>query len=193
MEIFSTLLSLSAASILLVAYVLYLRKTSSGDAKPNVVSWGLWVLLIALNTITYGFMTGDVVKTFTTIASSTAVVFIFINALREGAVQRLDWWDIGALSIGLIATFVWWKFHSATYGNLVLQIAFVLSALPTLRNVITKPANEPALPWLLWGAAFLLNIIVVLLRWEDQVQDLIYPTNALFWHTLFGVLALRKQ
>ncbi len=103
----SELLSVFASLLLLVAYAIYFRKTSRGDAQPNAASWSLWVFLVALNTVSYGLMTGDSVKAYLPFAGSIAVIAVFVNTLVRGRFKRLDKWDIAAFTIGSIASFMW--------------------------------------------------------------------------------------
>lgn len=189
----SELLSVFAALLLLVAYAIYFRKTSRGDAQPNAASWSLWVFLVALNTVSYGLMTGDSVKAYLSFAGSIAAIAVFVNALVRGRFKRLNKWDIAALTIGFIASFMWWWFRSALYGNLILQLALFISFIPTVSSVLEDPRREPPLPWFLWGVAFAVVFIVVLLRWRGQPQDLVNPIYGIVCHTLVGILALRGR
>lgn len=191
MEI-SQILSILAAAVLLVAYVDYFRHTSRGTATPNSASWSLWVVLIILNAVAYGIMTGDSVKAYLSAASSVAAIAVFLNALVRGKFQRLNKWDTAVFFLGLLAMFAWWKFNSAIYGHFILLLCLFISFIPTIRGVWENPRNEPPRPWLTWGGAFLILILVVLMRWRGQPQDLAYPILGFAAHTLGGFLALRK-
>lgn len=165
----------------------------TGDANPNAASWTLWVVIVVLNAVSYGIMTGDSVKAYLLFASSLGVIAVFVNAFRRGAFKPLSEWDRTTFFIGIIAIVVWWRFNSATYGNIILQFAFFISFIPTLRSVIKDPLCEPPIPWFLWGISIAGMLVVVLLRWQGQLQDLIYPIQGSILHTLIGIFALRGR
>lgn len=188
----SEAISISSALLLLVGYVLYYKKISSGDAQPNIASWLLFVVIIIINTASYGLMTGDWVKAYLTVTSLLAAIVILLNILKHG---KFKWciFDVIAFFAGIIAALMWWWFHSATYGNLILQVAIFVAFIPTLRSAWKEPRREPSLPWFVWSVSFVILLLVVFIRWQEQYQDLVYPTVGATLHALVGIFALRVR
>ena len=163
-----------------------------GTSQPNSATWTLWAFITVLNLVSYAVMSGDWVKSILPFASSLACILTFLFALYKGKLSKIDLWDGIALFIGIASIIVWWYLKSATYANLILQASIAVSFVPTYRGVWLNPLKERSFPWYIWSFAYSLNIIVIVLRWRDQYQDLVYPINCLILHALVGVLTKRK-
>jgi hypothetical protein len=110
----------------------------------------------------------------------------------KGKLSKLDFWDNIALTIGIMSVLVWQYYDSPTYGNLFLQPCIVISFIPTYRGVIkNRDTEKKSLVWFLWASAYILQIVIVFLRWEIWYQ-LVYPVNCLILHAGVGILSLRK-
>jgi hypothetical protein len=84
------------------------------------------------------------------------------------------------LAIGIAAGLFWWTSRSAAGANLLLQLAFVVSNIPTFSGVWRDPHIERPLPWFGFAAAYMLNLAVVIMRWRGSYADLAYPVVSLF-------------
>lgn len=186
---FALLLSIIATVLQLVGFAIYNRQIITKTSKPNASTWILWVYLTVLNFTSYMVMSDDLVKSILPIASSVACILTFCFAWYKGSFSRLNFWDKIVLSIGLIAGAVWWYYQSATYANIIVQIALIVSFIPTIRGVMLDAKNEKALPWWIWTLAYSLQTITVFFRWQGQFQDLIYPINCLILHGIIGFLS----
>ncbi len=186
------LLGIAAGVLQLVAFGIYNKQVFQGTTTPNTATWTLWAFLIALNASTYAAMTADLAKSLLPIASALAGLGTFAYALFAGKFRRLDFWDWVVLSIGIAAGVVWWWYQSATYANLLVVGAVVVSFLPLLRGVWKNPAVEKALAWYVWATAYILLTMVVILRWKGQYEDFVYPVSMFFLHLAVGLLTLRK-
>lgn len=185
-------LGITAGLMHVVAFALYNKQMLRGTSIPNAATWTLWTFLTVLNVSSYAVMSGDLVKSILPAASSIACIGTFLFSLYKGKLSRMDKWDGFALAIGLVLGFVWWWYHSAICANLILQLSVAISFVPTYRGVWKNPATEKAFPWYLWSFAYVLSIIVVVLRWQGQYVDLVYPVNCLILHAVVGLLTTRK-
>ncbi len=174
------------------AFVLYNKQMLRGTSVPNAATWTLWAFLTVLNVSSYAAMSGDLVKSILPAASSLACIATFFFSLYKGKLSRIDTWDGIALAIGAVSGIVWWWYKSATYANLILQLSVAISFVPTYRGVWRNPSVEKAFPWYLWSSAYILSIVVIILRWNGQYVDLVYPINCLFLHLAVGLLTVRK-
>ncbi|MEK7159187.1 MAG: hypothetical protein AAB766_01665 [Patescibacteria group bacterium] len=181
-----------AGLLQLVAFVIYNKQIIHGTSQPNVATWTLWAYLTVLNVSSYAVMSNDWVKCILPAVSSAACLATFFFAAYKGKLSKLETWDSAALLIGIFAGFVWWYFSSAKYTNLILQGAAAISFAPTLRGVWKDPLKERALPWYIWSFAYVLNLIVISMRWRNQYEDLVYPVNCLILHAAVGLFARRK-
>ncbi len=189
----SATLGLIAGSVHLSAYALYLRQVLRGTSRPNTATWTLWTFLAALNAASYLAMCRDLAKAATPIAGALACAAVLTVSFWKGRLTRLAVFDRGILAIGLSAAAVWWATRSATWANLLLQGAFVLSNVPTYRGVWRRPDSEQPLPWFGFGLAYALNIVVVALRWRGELADLAYPVLSLVTDAGVGATVLWRQ
>ena len=128
-------LGMLAGILHLIAFAIYNKQMLNGTSKPNAASWTLWAFLTLLNFSSYFVMSGDWVKSILPMASSLACILTFLFSLYKGKLSKLDLFDCSALVIGIISGFAWWYFSSATYANLILQAAILISFVPTYRGV----------------------------------------------------------
>jgi hypothetical protein len=183
----------SGASVVqLVAYGLYNRQIFRGTSTPNATTWALWAFLSTLAAASYAVMTDDFAKYILPVASGLANIATFIYALFAGKFRRIGWWDWPVLLLGMLGGFVWWQYQSATYANLIIVAAEAIAFIPTYRHLWKNSALERSLPWFIWTAAYFLNGLVVVLRWNGHYQDLVNPVTMFFLHLIVGLMALRK-
>lgn len=177
----------------ITAFVLYNKDILKGHSRPNRTSWGIWAFITILNFTSYSSMSDDWVKSLLPTISSFLCIATFVITLFKNGRFQINKWDAVALSLGIVASLVWFSVKSATYANLILQLALFIGFIPTARSAITNPKNEKPLPWFLWSLAFTLGIFVIVLRWTGQWQDLGYTLNGIICHVTVGCLSLRKR
>jgi hypothetical protein len=190
---FTLHLGIAAGVLQLVAFGLYNKQVFQGTSTPNTATWTLWAFLTVLNASSYAAMTADLAKSILPIASALAGLGTFSYALFAGKFRRIDPWDWLVLSIGIVSGLVWWWYQSATYANLIVVGAVVVSFVPLYRGLLKNPALEKALPWYVWTTAYVVLTVVGILRWKGQYQDLVYPVSMLFLHLAVGLLTLRTR
>lgn len=191
-QIFSGFLAILAGILQLVAFGIYNKQIFKNQSAPNKSTWTLWVFLTVLNCTSYFFMTMDWAKSFLPIASSLACILTFFFALIKGKFSKIDGYDAGALLIGVGAGLIWWFYKSALYGNIILQFSVLISFIPTYKDVWRNSSAEKAPPWYIWTSGYAFSISVVIMRWEDQWQDLVYPINCLFLHLGIALLSNKQ-
>ncbi len=191
MEI-AKVLALVSLMIYLVAFGLYNRQIITGRSKPNAAMWSLWVFLVFVNTASYRVMTGDWVKSLIAYAGCVAITGTFILSLRLGKFTRLGVFDWCCLGLGITAIGVWWIMRDVMFANFIIQASVTISFIPTYRGVWKTPHNERPVPWFLFSLCYVITFIVVVMRWQGQIQDLVFPLNNVVLHLLVGLLSLRR-
>lgn len=189
----STLLGYVSGTVHVIAFIVYNKRMLKGLSNPNTTSWALWALLSSLNFASYLDMSDDMVKSTISLASASACIFTFVFSIFKGRITKPDFWDGLIFLFSGVSIMVWWIYQSSTYANLVLQLAIAISFIPTFRDVITDCDKEKLLPWAIWSGAYVISIIVVMLRWEGHYQDLAYPINGFVMHGIVGLLSTRKS
>lgn len=189
----STVLGWSSFAVHIIAFLIFNWKTVRGLSRPNAATWGIWAFVATLNCVSYFVMSDDWVKSLQPLAGSLACIGTFAFAMYAGKLTRLRALDALILAIGIAAVVVWFHYRSATFANLVLQAAFAISFIPTFRDIWDDPGKESVVPWFLWGSAYVLLIITVLMRWNGNIAEAVYPFSSFFFHTSVGVLVIVRM
>jgi len=176
----------------IVAFVVYNKQTISGKNTPNISTWAIWAFLSLFNVASYWTMSGDWVKSLLPTISSLMCIATFFISLGKGRFVKISKFDFTALCVGLVAVLVWWRYENATYANLIAQVCIFIGFVPTYKSVWQNPQNEKPLAWFLWTSAYIVGIVVVLLRWNNQYQDIVYYADCIVLHLIVALLALRK-
>jgi hypothetical protein len=182
------------ASILYIAgYAAYIFQIHTGGSVPNPASWSVWVILSALNAVTFwkGVKNAPAAAQF--FAGAAANLTVFAYALLAGHFSPLDGMGKAVLILCLLVPLVWKITGKATYGNLAMGIIFAISFIPTIQGVLENPKLEQALPWYLWTAAFFITILNgVRRRKEEHEVDwrlmLFVPAVMFFAHGAVAVV-----
>jgi len=187
-EVLATIASLMH----IVAFIVYNMQTVSGKNTPSISTWAIWAFLSLFNVASYWDMSGDWVKSLLPTIGSLMCIATFFISLCKGKFVKISKSDFAALCVGLVAVLVWWRYENATYANLVAQVCIFIGFMPTYKSVWQNPRNEKPLAWFLWTSAYIVGIVVVLLRWNNQYQDIVYYADCIVLHLIVALLALRK-
>lgn len=183
-------LGLTAGVIQVFAYWDYNRQVARGNTSPNGATWAVWAGIAFLCAGSYFFTTGKWFLVVPSIVNSIFCVWTFVSAFRSGKFEKLDFWDKGALLVGLLAAVVWIMFRSAVLANLILQVAILCGFVPTYRLVRRNPTAEVFRPWFIWAGTYVVLTAAVILSWKGQWVDLVYPVNSIILHLLVPGIAM---
>jgi hypothetical protein len=186
--------ALATLAVLLniMASVIYNWQMLKGRSSPNAASWGVWAFITLLNFTSYKSMSKDQVKSLLPTISSLLCIPTFILTIFRGRLAQLNHYDASVLVLGVIAGVVWWQTKSPTSAQALLQICIAVGFIPTYLGLWEDSHNELSLGWILWCAAFSLQILVVRLRWKRKYGDLMYPVNCLILHFIVILLIVRQ-
>lgn len=187
----STLIATFATVLNLLGYYVYFIQIKSDKSKPNATSWALWVLLGAVNTLLYEDLSGEIVSTLIFIADTLACTIIFFYVWAKGRFEQLKWTDWSLLLLGIFAVIIWQKTSNPVLANIVVVLAFIISFIPTLKDVWAKPENEAPASWLICTSAYILTTVSVVVSKDSNPSELLAPIVLLLLHA--GVAALCKR
>lgn len=188
----SLVLTVLSSLIFLTFFVLYNKNIINGSVKPNIVSWGLFSLITLINAITYIAFTNDILKGALAFTDFFTCIVITCLILFKGKYFKLTILEKIIIILSIISIFVWWVLNSAVYANLLLQPAYILAFIPTIKNALINPKNESSLVWLMWAFSFLITIIVIIIRWDNNFADIVNSLIAFSLHLTVGLIALHK-
>lgn len=188
----SEILAVTASLSHIVAFIIYNKSIFKNESCPNATAWTLWTLMTAINATTYVLMSGDWIKSMLAIVAFLACITTFLLSFCKGKFATLNALDISALLVGLISIAAWQIFRSATYAHLVLQVGMIVPFISIYNDIWNKKRVENPTPWLIWGATYFMGALVVVLRWQGQYEDIIFPLRSFLLHFGVGIVALRN-
>jgi hypothetical protein len=180
-----------AASLSILAFVLYNLRNSAGQTHPNVSSWAVWAFITILNFTSYKKMTGDWVKSVLPTVDSAMCIITALLAFHTGSIRGLSGTDQACFWLGVTAGVGWWIFKSANFAQVLLEIALVVGFIPTFVGVWHQPSVEPYQSWFLWTGSFVAQFYTVKYTWRGAKIDFLYPVNMAVFHCAVFALALR--
>jgi uncharacterized membrane protein YfhO len=179
--------------LVVLGYGLYIRQMLTGASKPNAVTWTLSLFIVVLNGKSYLDMSGDIMKTILPIVSAVLLLVLYTIlitkvGLRFAALEAVEWWAFG---LGIVAAVIWWWFKSATYANLLFQAPIALSFFPMLKGVWKNPLCEKPDAWWVFTLAYIVSLILLVLRWTGHPLELVFPIGGVFFHALVALFCYR--
>ncbi len=187
----ATFLTLLACVIFLGAFVLYNRDLFLGRSEPSIASWAMFCAITLVASSSYGVMRKDLLTAAVSITDFIVCGVTFAFLLAKGSPWNVLPIERFAIRVCIASLAAWVIFGSAASGNLLVQVAAIAAFVPTIRNA--ADGKESGVPWLLWTGAYLIQIIVVALRWHGDGRDLVGPINAVTLHCIVTVIALRRS
>ncbi|MGO8696439.1 MAG: hypothetical protein ACLQVY_01785 [Limisphaerales bacterium] len=189
----SKVLAIASGVAYTVAYLDYNRQVVKGATRPNGATWLIWSVIAGVSTTSYLKASGDVWKSVIPIINICLCLATFVLAVSLKKFKQPDPMDFIALLIGAIAVVVWKQYGSAKYANLIVQFAILSGFIPTWRAIRADPWCEQPRPWWLWTTGYFLAGVVVLLRWNGQWFDLVYPVNCALLHSSVPLVGEAKR
>lgn len=178
----------------LLGYIIYSKYTIFGKIRPNAASWSIWAFGAVLESLSYIYLTGDVLKNILPIVCAISAVLFFVICTVGGYFKRPSNFEISIIIVDIAIIIVWFITKSPLYANILLILTAVISFIPLIINVYKNPTYENSFPWFIWTLAYGLQTVVVLFRFE-KAEDLIYPVVFFVLHIIVAFLAidLRKS
>lgn len=177
----------------LLGYWIYYRMSSLyKETSPNTGSWSVWAFGSVVNLLTYSSMSNDWVKDILPAVCSLACIVIYVSFLRQGKFEVPTLSDILIFSIDIMATMVWFSTNSPLMGNIVCQASDAISFIPIIKETMRNPRRERPLPWIIWSIAYVLDVILVIIRWR-QWGDMVYPITSLALALTMVIITNRRR
>jgi hypothetical protein len=177
-----------AALLQVAGYLAY----KLGKSKPNVSTWAIWTVMAGLNAATF-MQISSVAHALQYIAGTVATFLTFGSMLWE---RRFGWpnpLDVAVAAICAAGLVVWRLSGDATYANVVLLVAVLLSFVPTVRGVCHDSSREVPLPWVLWTSAYAVQVLNNAIHWNGNPVTVANPLVLFIAHGVLVPLSRRRR
>ncbi len=204
----SFLLSVAAAFLQAVGYLIYIRMSLRHTVKPNGSTWLMFGYGVSLLTILEWDAGADPVLLLLPLVCAVLAVVTAYICWRRGTISwPKDWEDRAAFIADLVLTFLYVVTAYLASADTVTEVqkttalnVFLIASnataftsfAPLVRGVWLEPSVEKPAPWTVWTFAYLLLGIATFIMngWSNL---LIYPVVNAFLHGMVAVLACRKR
>lgn len=188
-----TLLVIVATCMTILAAFFYNRNILKGTGKPNLSTWGIWILLQILGVITYYDMSQDFLKSMNSTINMLSTASVFCICLFKGKFSRLNTWDTIIFFIGVTIGLFWLANHNSAQANVLLQLSAGVGFIPTLRGIWRDNTLEIVKPWLFFSLGHGISILVVLVRWQGKIEELFCPVIQFLLNVMVVVLIAKRR
>ena len=132
----------AAVALNLVGQILYIRSIVKGKAKPNLVSWGIWMLAPFIG-VFFQIKSGvglSVLPVF--MAGFGPLIIITAALLTKNGVWKINSFDLFCGLISLISLFLYVVTHNLGISILFAILSDALAFIPTLVKSWKHPESE---------------------------------------------------
>lgn len=184
----TTLLTLSATILAVLAEGRYIVSILRRETKPSFSSWLLFtVSMFCILVSAYALGARESLYLIATFSLLNAVIASL--ALRYGYV-RFDRLDITLLALTLIGIFLWWQFSSPWYTLIISTLIDTFGYILMTRKLYLHPGTEDRWAWAMSIAAYGLNLVVIA-HWIPQ--EYLFSLSNFFWCGITLALAFRTN
>jgi hypothetical protein len=182
-------LGIVAGIIAFASIIPYVKDILHGTTRPNIVSYGLWALLLSigmLGQISSGaswsiiFLLGDLLAVL-------AVITLCLMGYGYGKYGKLEW---TCVVLAIIAIVSWQITDRPLLAIIFALIADMLAAIPTIVKTYYDPRSELPLGWFMVAFGGVLGIASNTIF---DLPNLLFPVYVVLINGTVGVLALRYR
>ena len=173
-------------------YAIYTKDTIFGKIRPNAASWSIWAFGAVLESVSYIFLTGDILKNVLPIVCAVSAVLFFLLCLKRGHFEKITRFESVIVIADITIIIIWFLTQSPFYANLLFIFTAIVSFVPIIMHVYKNPLYEKAFPWFIWTSAYALQTFVVIARFE-KAEDLMYPLVFFVLHLIVAILAIDSR
>lgn len=180
-----------AASIRILAGLLYIKSILKGKTRPSAVSWLIWSVSPFIAFFAATFSEGFKLASLVTLALGISPLLVFITAsVTKNHLFKLTLPDLICGILAIISLICW-----LITKNPILTISFailadLISTIPTLKKSYYYPDTEYAPTYSL---AILAMSITLLANKETTSYSLIYPTYILLMNLLVASIIITRK
>ncbi len=180
-----SVLGIIGGVLALLAIAPYIKDILHGTTRPNIISYGLWALLLAISAwaqISAGtswsvaLLIGDFIGT-------SAIVVL---CLMGYGYSKYGWVEWTCLSLAIIAIVSWQVTNEPLLAIIFAVVADAMAAIPTIIKAYRDPWSELPITWIIIAVAALLGIFSTTIF---NTVNLLFPAYLLLVNGLTGVVA----
>ena len=150
-----------AAAMRIIGGFAYLRATLIGKAKPNPVSWLLWGIIPIIVFIAE-LQAGVGLVALVTLAVGISPILVFFAAIHKNRRSfELRGFNLLCALIAVSGIILWINNKNPEIAIIIMILADIASALPTIKKILQKPNSEFPPSYLLSASSMVIALLAV--------------------------------
>ncbi|MCB9094982.1 MAG: hypothetical protein H6621_07950 [Halobacteriovoraceae bacterium] len=174
---------------------IYFINLTKGKSIPNPATWITWLVIGLINLLTYFYLAnGNFLKALPLLFVVGGIILVAVYSSVNGKFARLSTLDMICLAVALVVGVFWQISGNPQTANLLLQIVYVISFIPTVNGLRKKEIFESSPPWILAVIAYSLMIVGIIMSWgQSSWIELVHPIfNGILGNGLVAYYSLIK-
>jgi len=183
------LFTLTACIISVIAYWQYYADLRNSNVKSNRYSWLIWSLSMSLETITFSYVSGDIIKSISFIISAIACIIITVKVWQSSTRNKPDTTEMMSLAFCAGAMLFWIFFQSAWLAHVVLLVSIPIGFIPAYKAAFADYKTENSRAWYLWVISDLIVLTIITGRLQS-FQELPYIIIEFLCHAMIVAIVV---
>jgi hypothetical protein len=191
----SEFFGLLAGVTVLITYSLYFRQTLKGQSTPNPSTWAIWLIVGILNSFTYfSVVHENLWQSLIVIMVTISVIVVFIYSAFKSKFSKLSQTEIIAFVLALLIGIYWQLTANDRLSNLLLQVIYIISYIPTIIGIIRGHAKEHYMAWVIAALAYVFTTTSLILDPPGDWIAFVHPViNGIVGNSFVAILILSKE
>jgi hypothetical protein len=144
---------------------------------------------MSLETITYSYVSGDIIKSITFIISAIACIIITIKVWQTSTRNKPDTTEMLSIAFCAGAILFWAFFQSAWLAHVVLLVSIPIGFIPAYKAAFADYKSENSRAWYLWVISDLIVLAIIAGRLQS-FQELPYIIVETLCHAMIVAIVL---
>ncbi len=160
-----------AGGIMIAVLLIYIRNILYADIGMNLSTWLIATVGLLVQNVTY-YSTVDGELHLLVVPTIISVGLIVNTTLgwRKSTFGKIKSFDIFAMAVTAFCL-VAWVWLGGVVVNVILQVALLMSFVPTIRDLRAKKFEDDPFPWGLAAVSFIFQVMAVSISVEVLAED----------------------
>jgi hypothetical protein len=175
--------------LITVSYLPYIYHIVKRKTQPHLYTWIIWSLTQTAATVAIIEGEGGIFAAVSIGAGAILALIVLLLSIRYGT-NNITRFDTVALTIGLLATLVWWKLDHPVIAILMVSAIEGIGFLPTYRKTWHEPWSESLTAWVLFVAG---NICALFALEQYNLMTTVYIATMTIASVLLILLSKHRR
>jgi hypothetical protein len=175
---------------------LYVLQLVKGSSIPNPATWIIWLIIGVINLLTYFLVVEhNLLRSLTLLVVTSGILVVTVYSLVRGRFAKLRLLDIVCFLLALMIVVLWRVTGDPILANLILQVVYIISFIPTILGLHQGILKEKPWPWILAVGGYVFMIAATMVSWTNQSWPaLAHPIiNGVIGNGLVAYYAIRNK